>query len=413
MIKKFFSAAFILIFIFSGLSYSQTIQQTLNLKAGFNFVAFTVKPSQTASEFIASNPAVGEIYAYNSAAGSFLSSREGTLNSLNAGRGYIIKSASETAVNVSGTEITALETINLKAGFNLIGFSKALTAIKFSELMAAFGNINGIYKYNSAGGSFIQAVRNGAGTAELLDGADPSLAAGQSYFFNMHSDALLNYDGGTISVLTLEPVKEKVAAPEFTPKAFTYTSAQTVTISCATPGATVKYTLDGTEPSETNGVTFTQPIVISSTTTLRAIAIKAGMADSYIATANYVIIIIRQAAAPVFSVPEGSYDRTFEVAISSATPEAAIRYTLDWSTPSASNGILYSSPIVPGGNVLIKAYASRPGMRDSDISQARYIIAVPKIPAPEILPPGGTYNSPQSISLSCATEGVTIRYTTD
>lgn len=44
MIKKFFSAAFILIFIFSGLSYSQTIQQTLNLKAGFNFADFNSYP---------------------------------------------------------------------------------------------------------------------------------------------------------------------------------------------------------------------------------------------------------------------------------------------------------------------------------------------------------------------------------
>ncbi|HPG59640.1 MAG TPA: hypothetical protein PKW98_17610, partial [Candidatus Wallbacteria bacterium] len=127
MIKFFFGAAFIFIFIFSGLSYSQTIYQPMNLKAGFNFAAFTVKPSQTDAEFIASNPAILKIYTYNSAAGSFLSSGKGTLILLNAGRGYIIKSAAETDINIAETEVTALENISLKAGFNLTGFSKALT----------------------------------------------------------------------------------------------------------------------------------------------------------------------------------------------------------------------------------------------------------------------------------------------
>ncbi len=47
-----------------------------------------------------------------------------------------------------------------------------------------------------------------------------------------------------------------------------------VTLTTSTTGATIRYTLDGSEPSETNGITYSGPITIDSTTNLRAVATK-------------------------------------------------------------------------------------------------------------------------------------------
>ena len=86
-------------------------------------------------------------------------------------------------------------------------------------------------------------------------------------------------------------VPDTVAIPIFSPEAGEYTEAQNVTISCATEGATIYYTLDGTDPT-TNSTVYINSIVISDTTTVKAFAVKEGWIDSEIATAVYTITII-------------------------------------------------------------------------------------------------------------------------
>lgn len=85
--------------------------------------------------------------------------------------------------------------------------------------------------------------------------------------------------------------QETVATPTFSPVAGTYTNAQSVTIACATDGATIYYTTDGTEPSATNGTVYSEAIAVNETTTIKAIAVKNGMANSAVAEAEYIIDI--------------------------------------------------------------------------------------------------------------------------
>ena len=84
---------------------------------------------------------------------------------------------------------------------------------------------------------------------------------------------------------------EAVATPTFSPAEGTYNEAQTVTIACETDGATIYYTLDGTDPTP-NSTVYSDAITISETTTVKAIATKEGMNDSEIATATYTIEIV-------------------------------------------------------------------------------------------------------------------------
>ena len=76
-----------------------------------------------------------------------------------------------------------------------------------------------------------------------------------------------------------------VEAPTFSPAAGTFTTAQTVTLSCATTGATIYYTLDGTEPTDSS-TEYTNAIAVSTTTTIKAIA-YVGSEASTVATATY------------------------------------------------------------------------------------------------------------------------------
>ena len=63
-----------------------------------------------------------------------------------------------------------------------------------------------------------------------------------------------------------------------------------VEITTATPGARVRFTVDGSAPSDTHGNRYTEPIQISSTTTLRAMAFKAGLSPTNVDTQSYFFI---------------------------------------------------------------------------------------------------------------------------
>ena len=79
-----------------------------------------------------------------------------------------------------------------------------------------------------------------------------------------------------------------VSTPAFSPAAGTYTSAQSVTLSDATSGATIYYTTNGTTPT-TSSTQYTGPITVSSTETLQAIAAATGDTNSGVASAVYTI----------------------------------------------------------------------------------------------------------------------------
>ena len=83
------------------------------------------------------------------------------------------------------------------------------------------------------------------------------------------------------------PTPIVVDAPTFAPEAGTYTAAQNVTIACATEGAAIYYTLDGTTPTASSTL-YESAIEITETTTINAIAIV-GETASDMATATYTI----------------------------------------------------------------------------------------------------------------------------
>jgi hypothetical protein len=80
----------------------------------------------------------------------------------------------------------------------------------------------------------------------------------------------------------------RAAAPAFEPASGTrfYPSAN-VTISCATEGASIYYTLDGSDPTDSSSL-YDGPIVLEATTTIKARAYMQDMDPSAVVSATYV-----------------------------------------------------------------------------------------------------------------------------
>ena len=78
------------------------------------------------------------------------------------------------------------------------------------------------------------------------------------------------------------------AAPSFNLAPGTYIGTQTVAITDATQGAVIYFTIDGSTPT-TGANLYSGPITVSSTTTVKAIAVAVGYQQSPVASAAYVI----------------------------------------------------------------------------------------------------------------------------
>jgi hypothetical protein len=75
--------------------------------------------------------------------------------------------------------------------------------------------------------------------------------------------------------------------PVITPNGASFTNSVNVSLSTATPGAQIYFTLDGSTPSVASTL-YSAPFTVTNTTAVRAIAIKAGLNDSAIASAVFI-----------------------------------------------------------------------------------------------------------------------------
>jgi len=122
--------------------------------------------------------------------------------------------------------------------------------------------------------------------AKIEHAATNALAAG-TYYLKIQEYG----NNGTIASYTLSfratTAQRTAATPTFNPASpHVFAGSTTVTVSCATKGATIRYTTDGTAPKPTSPV-YRSPLTFSSTTTLKACAFSSGMGNSAVATGLY------------------------------------------------------------------------------------------------------------------------------
>lgn len=167
-----------------------------------------------------------------------------------------------------------------------------------------------------------------------------------------------------------------VGGVNFSPVPGTYQTAQNVTLTPVTAGASIRYTLDGTVPTESTGTAYTVPVnfpLDSGPTTLTAVAFKSGMTPSDPTVGVY--RITGTVAAPTFSPSSATPSTSFSVSLSCSTSGATIRYTTDGSAPTTSHGTVYSTAIPVSVTTTIRAVAFKTDWTTSSVVSATYTIA--------------------------------------
>jgi hypothetical protein len=203
------------------------------------------------------------------------------------------------------------------------------------------------------------------------------------------------------------------ATPVITPASESFTGTVSVSIS-ATSGSAIYYTTDGSAPMPGQGTTkqYSTALSLNSTSTVKAVATAPGDTNSAIASATYTLIV----ATPVIMPGSESFSGTASVSITDTTNGSAIYYTTDGSAPVPGQGTTkqYSTAFTLSSTATVNAIATAPSDTNSATATATYTF-VPTQPAatPIITPKGGKISTTQPISITDATTGAAIFFTTD
>jgi len=183
-----------------------------------------------------------------------------------------------------------------------------------------------------------------------------------------------------------------------------------IVLSCATSGASIYYTKNGTSPT-LESLQYSSPLGDANAgLPIRAIAVKAGMVNSSPSASA----VYPQVATPVIADNGNNH-----IAITSATADATIYYTIDGNAPAlvydpatntysaGANTLVYTEPLDSSHSSLtIKAIAVKQDMFNSAIGEG---VVYLQCPDPVI-----TINSETgAVSITCDLAGATICYTTN
>ena len=218
-------------------------------------------------------------------------------------------------------------------------------------------------------------------------------------------DAAMYSAGGTFvdEVYVGTAVQDQLDPPVLAPGTATYSVAQNVTMT-AYLGASIRYTTDGSDPSDTSTL-YAGPVAVSTQTTLKARAFKAGYTTSTTTSATY-SFNYGTLAAPTFTPGAGTFVTSVDVSLS-ASSGTTIRYTTDGSDPTPSSTI-YSAAITPTVTTTIKAKAFKVDWTASATAATTYAI---KAATPSLSPGSGAYSAGQAITVTLPTPGATATYT--
>jgi hypothetical protein len=159
------------------------------------------------------------------------------------------------------------------------------------------------------------------------------------------------------------PPATAAATPSFSPAGGQYASTQVVTLSAATPGATIYYTTDGSAPTASSAK-YSEGITVGSSTVIEAVAVAQGYESSGLARAQYVITPPIGPAIPsnAVSVAGVQLQPNWEMVHDPGTSGSSIGQMTLVSEPSLSGEAAKFDTTFTnwGGELYSKSYATDP-----------------------------------------------------
>ena len=263
---------------------------------------------------------------------------------------------------------------------NVAVYYKAFATDKSSWSVSDFtsGWTKGIEVDNGASGySTMTILPNGQVGFLYEDDYDTSKASGDYCNIVYVPLTVEEITGGKFSAPANNDTEEPavpVETPSFSISGGEVEEGTQITISCATEGATVYYTTDGSTPSASS-TKYAGAITISKDMTIKAMAVKDGnYTNSEVASVSFTIKAREVVATPAFSISGGEVEEGTQVTISCATSGATVYYTTDGSTPSTSSA-KYTGAITISKAMTIKAMAAKSGYyTNSAVASANFTI---------------------------------------
>jgi len=224
--------------------------------------------------------------------------------------------------------------------------------------------------------------------------------------------AIATLVGDTNSAAATAAYTITAAAPTFSPVAGSYVGTQTVAITSTTVGAVICFTTDGSTPQDwppgtcqAPTQTYSVPISVTATETVKALATLTGEVDSAIVAAAYTITAPVQAATPTFGLAPGIYYAPQTMTLADSTlPAPTICYTTNGATPApgatagtCATGTPYTSSFGVSAPTTIEAIAGGPGFTASAVATETVTV---KALAPSFSPGGGTYSGAQTVKIT-------------
>jgi len=371
---------------------------------------------------------------FSPAAGTYNGAQKVSLSSATGGAAIYYTTdgsnpaTSATAVLYTGP-ISAPRTLTINAVAEETGYTNsAVASAMYNILLPAaaapvFSPAPGTYPGTQA--VSITSMTPNALFAYTTDGSDPNtsptrilysgpIAVSSTETLSAFADAPGTTVNSPVTTGTYTITGGTEPTPVISPGTGTYTAAQTVTIRCAAPTATIYYTTDGTNPATSaTASVYAGPIAVKQTETIEAVAKATGFTTSPVAIAG-ITINYPLAGTPVFSPSSGTYSGTQTVSITSATANARILYTTDGSNPATSaTASVYSGPISVTKTTVLEAVAEAASYTNSAVGMDYLTITLPAASAPIFTPPAGHYASTQQVTLSSTTPNALFGYTTD
>ncbi len=185
-----------------------------------------------------------------------------------------------------------------------------------------------------------------------------------------------------------------VSAPTFSPAPGTYASAQSVTLSTSTAGASIRYTTDGSTPTSTTGTPYAGAIAVSATTTIKAIAYMSGLVDSGVTSGTYTITIAIAGTitGTVSDTSKGTTVPAATVTVDGASVATAANgtYTLANVSPGSGKVVTIAKADYVFGSKIVMVTAGGSTRADVSLLPVAYTTTFDPATAQILAPPGST-----------------------